>query len=77
MKEKKRRRDMKNPNQLERLTVLVGRDDIARVKHIAVDRKISTSEIVRSVVSDFLKGAETQDRISSSPPAQEGAVRRG
>ena len=55
---------MKKENQLERLTILVRHDEINRIKHIAVDRGISTSEIVRSAVGDFLK-AETSDQTEA------------
>lgn len=67
---------VKHPRQLKRLTVLVGGDDIAGLKHLAVDRKISASKIVRSVVSDFLK-SEAVNRTPSSPQPAEGGVRRG
>ena len=49
---------MKQPNQLERLTILVGHDEINRIKHIAVDRGVSTSKIIRSAVGDFLKTSD-------------------
>jgi hypothetical protein len=49
---------MKTKNHLERLTILVGRDDIRRIKHLAVDQRSSTSEIVRSAVKDYLVGNE-------------------
>jgi uncharacterized protein YpmB len=37
----------------ERLTVLVGQDDIKRIKYLAIDRGVSASEIVRTAVKDY------------------------
>jgi hypothetical protein len=46
---------MKQAPKVDRLTVLVDRDDIRQIKHLAVDRGTSTSEIVRNAVGDYLK----------------------
>jgi Ribbon-helix-helix protein, copG family len=49
---------MKPKNQLERLTVLVGRDDITRIKHLAAKRRESTSQIVRAAMTSWLTARE-------------------
>ena len=49
----------KNQGQeLERLTVLLDHSAIKSIKHLAVDRGVSTSQIVRSAVGDFLKASD-------------------
>jgi hypothetical protein len=45
---------MKKQSQLERLTVLVSADEIKLIKHLAVERRESTSQIVRTAVGDWL-----------------------
>ena len=49
---------MKNQNETERLTVLVSRGDIIRIKHLAIERRASASQIVRSAVASWLTAAE-------------------
>jgi uncharacterized protein YpmB len=48
----------------ERLTVLVGQNDIKRIKYLAIDRGVSASEIVRTAVKDYL----TDEGGSQSDP---------
>jgi hypothetical protein len=43
----------------ERLTVLLNQTEIRNLKYIAVDQRVSTSELVRTAVSDFLKSKST------------------
>ena len=49
---------MKPKNQLERLTILVRRDDINRIKHLAVERRESASQIVRTAMASWLTARE-------------------
>jgi len=63
---------MKNKNQLERLTILVGRNEIRRIKHIAVDQRSSTSEIVREAVKDYLGIADVLERDASTKTKAQG-----
>jgi len=49
---------MDQSNEVERLTVLVGREDIKRIKHLAIERRESTSHIVRTAVQNFLNASE-------------------
>jgi hypothetical protein len=52
---------MKPQNQLERLTVLVGRDDINRIKHLAIERRESASQIVRAAMASWLTAREQSE----------------
>ena len=52
---------MKSKKQLERLTVLVGRDDITRIKHLAVERRESASQIVRAAMTSWLTAREQSE----------------
>ncbi len=56
---------MNQSNQVERLTVLVAREDIKRIKHLAIERRESTSHIVRTAVQDFLKASEHVQQTSA------------
>jgi hypothetical protein len=65
---------MKNENRAitgerERLTVLLNRSEIRDLKHLAVDRRVLTSEIVRTVVKDFLRSRAPAIAAITSPAA--------
>ena len=53
---RKKERDMHSKNErLEGLTVLLDRNEIRRLKYLAIDQGVSASELARSAVDDFLK----------------------
>ena len=60
---------MKTKNPLERLSILVGRNEIKQIKHLAVDQRSSTSKIVREAVKDYLGlyGIELGDGSTKQP----------
>lgn len=45
-----------NHLNLERLSVLLPKTEIRRVKHFAVDQEISASEVLRRAIRTFLPG---------------------
>jgi hypothetical protein len=48
----------------ERLSVEVDQSDFRTLKHFAVDQRVTTSEIVRTAVSDFLKAKARTSRVN-------------
>ena len=61
---------MENPDNLERLTILVKASKIKAVKLLAVERRASTSKIMRAAVDDYLRGQNPQAAASNVSTSQ-------
>jgi len=60
---------MKEPNRLERFTVMVGRRDVRRLKFLAVDRDTTASALTRAALKTFLAKAENPEAPNKKPEA--------